>query len=113
LVKFTAVPTGQRWAGCETANGSIGTWELDATSTTVTMMVYKSVISPVGIKMATSYNGTTEIKKNNTKIEWELMTLIFLHLLKAVMQLRLTNSLFFQISDQIQIQLELRCSFVF
>ena len=74
--KFTAVPTGQRWAGCETAGGSIGTWELDATSTTVTMMVYKSVISPVGIKMATSYNGTTfEIKKSNTKInEWELMT---------------------------------------
>jgi hypothetical protein len=74
--KFTAVPTGQRWAGCETANGSIGTWELDDTSTTVTMMVYKSVISPVGIKMATKYNGTTfEIKKNNTKInEWELMT---------------------------------------
>ncbi|WP_281240217.1 putative Ig domain-containing protein [Flavobacterium praedii] len=74
--KFTAVPTGQRWAGCETTGGSIGTWELDATSTTVTMMVYKSVISPVGIKMATSYNGTTfEIKKNNTKInEWELMT---------------------------------------
>lgn len=74
--KFTAVPTGQRWAGCETASGTIGTWELDATSTTVTMMVYKSVISPVGIKMATKYNGTTfEIKKNNTKInEWELMT---------------------------------------
>ena len=74
--KFTAVPTGQRWAGCETASGTIGTWELDATSTTVTMMVYKSVISPVAIKMATKYNGTTfEIKKNNTKInEWELMT---------------------------------------
>ncbi|WP_146841157.1 T9SS type A sorting domain-containing protein, partial [Flavobacterium glaciei] len=74
--RFTAVPSGQRWAGCETASGSIGTWELDATSTTVTMMVYKSVISPVGIKMATKFNGTTfEIKKNNTKInEWELMT---------------------------------------
>jgi hypothetical protein len=74
--KFIAIPTGQPYAGCETASGSIGTWELDATSTTVTVMVYKSVISPVGIKMATSYNGTTfEIKKNNTKInEWELMT---------------------------------------
>ncbi|MGL2993073.1 T9SS type A sorting domain-containing protein [Flavobacterium sp. TSSA_36] len=74
--KFTAVAAGQPWAGCETASGTIGTWELDATSKTVTMMVYKSDISPVGIKMATSYNGTTfEIKKKNTKInEWELMT---------------------------------------
>jgi hypothetical protein len=24
-LEFTAVPTGQRWAGCETASGSIGT----------------------------------------------------------------------------------------
>ena len=53
VAKFTALQTGQPYAGCESLHGSdIGTFTLDATNSTVKIMVWKSVISDVGIKFA-------------------------------------------------------------
>src|SRR6056297_3892222 len=52
VAKFTALETGQPWAGCETLHGSdIGTFNLDETNCTIKIMVHKPVISDVGIKL--------------------------------------------------------------
>ena len=80
VAKFTALQTGQPWAGCESLNGSsIGTFTLSASNAIVKMMVYKSVISDVGIKFATgSLASTGEIKVANTLInQWEELTFDF------------------------------------
>ena len=75
--KFTALTTeagAAPWAGCESAG--IGKFSLDATNSTVKIMVYKSVISDVGLKFAIASGGAqAEIKVKNTKInEWEELT---------------------------------------
>ncbi|PWA09312.1 putative Ig domain-containing protein [Flavobacterium laiguense] len=72
--KFTALVAGAPWAGCE-SNG-IGKFSLDATNSTVKIMVYKSVISDVGLKFSIASGGAqAEIKVKNTKInEWEELT---------------------------------------
>jgi hypothetical protein len=81
--KFTALTTGAWYTGFETAHASgvngIGTFTLDATNSTVKMMVYKDVISKVGIKFARPDGGSTgEITVTNTKInEWEELTFNF------------------------------------
>ena len=81
--KFTALVAGAWYTGFETAHGSgvngIGTFTLDATNSTVKMMVYKDVISKVGIKFARPDGGSTgEITATNTKInEWEELTFNF------------------------------------
>ncbi len=80
VAKFTALKAGQPWAGCESKHGAdIGAFTLTATNSTVKMMVYKSVISDVGIKFATPDGGSTgEIKVANTKInEWEELVFDF------------------------------------
>ncbi len=80
VAKFTALQAGQPWAGCESANGaSIGTFTLSASNAIVKMMVYKSVISDVGIKFATgSLASSGEIKVSNTLInQWEELTFDF------------------------------------
>lgn len=80
VAKFTALQAGQPWAGCESANGtSIGTFTLSASNSTVKIMVYKPVISDVGIKFATSTGASTgEIKVANTVInQWEELTFDF------------------------------------
>ncbi len=80
VAKFTALTGGQPWAGCHSAHGSdIGTFTLSASNAIVKIMVYKSVISDVGIKFATSADASTgEIKVANTKInEWEELTFDF------------------------------------
>ena len=80
VAKFTALTGGQPWAGCETKHGAdIGTFTLTASNSKVKIMVYKSVISDVAIKFATSSNGSTgELKVANTKTnEWELLTFDF------------------------------------
>jgi len=77
VAKFTAKQNGQLWAGCETTHGEgIGAFTFDATNSIVKIMVYKSVISDVGLKFAES-NGEAqpEVKVANTKInEWEELT---------------------------------------
>ena len=71
------------YAGFETAHASglngIGTFTLSASNSIVKIMVYKSVISDVGIKFAIGNGGAQqEIKVPNTKInEWEELTFDF------------------------------------
>ncbi len=80
VAKFTALQAGQPWAGCESLNGaSIGTFTLSASNAIVKIMVYKSVISDVGIKFATGALASTgEIKVANTLInQWEELTFDF------------------------------------
>lgn len=72
--------SGQPWAGVETSHGAgIGTFTLSAANAIVKIMVYKPIISDVGIKFATSTNGSTgEIKVPNTVInQWEEITFDF------------------------------------
>ena len=80
VAKFTAKAAGQRWAGTETAHGSpLGSFSLSASTSVIKIMVYKSKISDVGIKLATAAGGSKgEIKVANTKInEWEELTFDF------------------------------------
>lgn len=80
VAKFTALQTGQPYAGCESLNGaSIGTFTLSASNAIVKIMVYKPVISDVGIKFATASGASSgEIKVANTLInQWEELTFDF------------------------------------
>ncbi len=80
VAKFTALQAGRPWAGCESLKGSdIGTFTLSASNSIVKIMVYKSVISDVGIKFATDSGASSgEIKVANTKTnEWEELTFDF------------------------------------
>jgi len=80
VAKFTALETGQPWAGCETLHGSdIGTFNLDETNCTIKIMVYKPVISDVGIKLVKPDGWSMgEIKVANTVVnEWEELTFSF------------------------------------
>lgn len=80
VAKMTTLTTGQPWAGVESLHGAgIGTFTLSSSNAIVKIMVYKSVISDVGIKFATSTGGSTgEIKVPNTLInQWEELTFNF------------------------------------
>jgi hypothetical protein len=49
--KFTALQIGKPWAGCETQhNTGIGSFTINANNKIIKIMVYKGVISDVGIK---------------------------------------------------------------
>ena len=74
VAQFTAMQAGQPWAGCESLHGSdIGTFTFTPNNCTVKIMVWKSVISDVGIKFASASGASTgEIKVPNTLInQWE------------------------------------------
>ncbi len=80
VAKFTALSGGQPWAGCESQHGSdIGTFTLSASTSTIKIMVYKPVISDVGIKLVEAGSGSLgELKVANTKTnEWEELTFDF------------------------------------
>ena len=80
VAKFTALQAGQPYAGCETAHGQMGiTWDLSASNSKIRIMVYKTKISDVGIKLANPAGGAQpEIKVANTKInEWEELVFDF------------------------------------
>ncbi len=80
MAKFTTRKAGQPHAGCESMRGSdIGNYQITASNSTITIMVYKSVISNVGIKLVTSTGWSKgELKVANTKInEWEKITFDF------------------------------------
>lgn len=80
VAKFTAMQNGMAWAGCETQHGSdIGTFSLSASNCVVKIMVYKPIISNVGIKFATNAGASTgEILVANTLInQWEELTFDF------------------------------------
>ena len=80
VAKFTALQAGQPWAGCESQHGSdIGTFSLDASNSTLKIMVYKTVISDVGLKFVIPTSGSLgEIKVANTITNaWEELTFDF------------------------------------
>jgi len=80
VAKFTALQAGQPWAGCESLHGSdIGTFSLDATNSTLKIMVYKPIISDVGLKFVIPSSGSLgEIKVANTVTNaWEELTFDF------------------------------------
>ena len=74
VAKFTALEVGQPFAGCESLHGAgIGSFTIDESNSTIRIMVWKSVISDVGIKLVRVDNWSLgEIKIPNTLInEWE------------------------------------------
>lgn len=80
VAKFTALQAGANWAGCETAHGSgIGSFTINANNSQIKIMVWKSRISDVGIKLVRADNWSLgEIKVANTKVnEWEQLTFNF------------------------------------
>lgn len=82
VAKFTALESGNPWAGCETIQGDLGTFEWDETNSIIKIMVWKSVISDVGLKFDTGTPpndwSSGEIKVANTLInQWEELTFDF------------------------------------
>lgn len=80
VAKFTAKQAGAPFAGCESMHGSdIGTFTIDSTNMMINIMVWKSVISDVGIKLVRSDNWSLgEIKIANTLTnQWEQITFDF------------------------------------
>lgn len=81
VAKFTALQTGNPWAGCESAHGTtnLGTFVLDTSNSLIKIMVWKPVISDVGIKLASSTGwALPEIKVANTLVnQWEQLTFDF------------------------------------
>lgn len=80
VAKFTALKSGKPWAGCESKHGEdIGTFNITQSNSQIRIMVYKPVISDVGIKLVTSTNASLgEMKIANTKVnEWEQLTFDF------------------------------------
>ncbi len=80
VAKFTALQDGNPWAGVESAHGvDLGTFEWSDDNRIVKIMVWKSVISDVGIKFATEAGwAQEELKVSNTVTnEWEELTFDF------------------------------------
>jgi len=76
VAKFIARVDGAPWAGFVTRNISVFT--LNETNCTVKIMVWKSVISDVGIKFEANFASTGEIKIANTLVnQWEEITFDF------------------------------------
>lgn len=80
VAKFTALQTGQPFAGCETLHGAgTGTYTIDSSNMIVRIMVWKNTISDVGIKLV-SLSGFSlgEIKIPNTVTgQWEQLEFDF------------------------------------
>jgi uncharacterized surface protein with fasciclin (FAS1) repeats len=75
VLKFKVNDGADPWAGAY--SDSYAPFEITENSHTVTMMVWKSVISPVGFKVEASTNGgpVTELKVSNTVVnQWEKIT---------------------------------------
>ncbi len=80
VAQFTALATGNPWAGYESTHGAgIGEWTIDADNSIINIMVYKPVISDVGIKLVAADGFSLgEIKIPNTVInEWEVLSFDF------------------------------------
>jgi hypothetical protein len=80
VAKITALQAGAPWVGTETAHGEMGiTWDLSSSNAIIKIMVYKTVISDVGIKLVNPSGGAQEeIKVSNTVInQWEELTFDF------------------------------------
>ena len=86
VAKFTALAAGAPFAGCETMHGAdIGSFDLGPDNAFVSIMVYKTEISDVGIKFATPEGASTgEIKIANTVTnQWERLVFDFTGVIDA------------------------------
>jgi hypothetical protein len=84
--KFVALVNGAPWAGFESVHGQgIGIFNLTTANCQIKMMVYKSVISNVGLKFATPSGASSgEILVSNTVVnQWEELTFDFTNVLSA------------------------------
>ncbi len=80
VASYTPVVGAPFYAGAESAHGSpLGAFTLSASNSTIKIMVYKPVISNVGIKFSTASGASTgEINVANTLInQWEELTFDF------------------------------------
>ncbi|MFK8046603.1 MAG: T9SS type A sorting domain-containing protein [Crocinitomicaceae bacterium] len=80
VASFTALQAGQPWAGCESMHGAdLGSFTFNANNSEVKIMVWKSVISDVGIKFVEPASGSLgEIKVANTVTnQWEELSFDF------------------------------------
>ena len=80
VAMFTALQTGQPYAGLESLHGAdIGSFSFNSTNCIIKIMVWKDVISDVGIKFADVTSAAQpEIKVANTLInQWEELTFDF------------------------------------
>ena len=80
VAKFTALESGMPFAGCETLHGAgIGSFTIDADNAVIRILVWKSVISDVGIKLVRADNWSLgEIKVSNTVVnQWEQLEFDF------------------------------------
>ncbi len=79
VAKFTSLATGNPWAGTETVHGNMGSFTLDMAHSQIKIMVYKSVMSDVGIKLVQADGSALpEIKVPNTVInQWQELTFNF------------------------------------
>ena len=75
VAQFTARANGQPWALCFTSDD--GEFTFDATNSTVSIMVYKPVITNIGMKFE-GLSPAVEIQVPNTLVnEWEVVTFDF------------------------------------
>lgn len=77
MTTLSSANGGAPWAGTESVHGTIWEWELDGTTTTLTIDVYKTEISEVVVKMVNTTSGTVfQIHGvQNTVINaWETLT---------------------------------------
>ena len=84
VCKFTALVSGAPWAGFESVHGQgIGVFNLTAANCQIKVMVYKSVLSNVGLKFATPSGASSgEILVSNTLVnQWEELTFDFTNVL--------------------------------
>jgi len=80
VAKFTALSSGKAFAGCESAHGAdIGTFNIDESNSIIRIMVWKSNISDVGIKLVRADNWSLgELKVANTLVDqWEQLEFDF------------------------------------
>lgn len=80
VAKYTALQSGAAWAGCETVHGAgTGSFFIDASNAIVRIMVWKSVVSDVGLKLVRPDGWSLgEIKISNTLTnQWEQLTYDF------------------------------------
>jgi hypothetical protein len=79
VAKFTALQAGNPWAGTECMHGDIGTFTLNSSNSIVKIMVWKPVVSDVGIKFVRpDGSALPEIKVANTLTnQWEELTFDF------------------------------------
>ncbi len=71
------VPPSQTYAGFQTRQpGVLGTWVLDASTTTLTLMVYKEEISETRVSFINATQGTVfQLSQSNTLVNtWETLT---------------------------------------